>query len=196
MMTKPIYISFDEWGAFGNSLLPTLAMAQYFNTFINHANVVKMANYTLLTSILDRDKEGHLFKSPSFYTFKLFSNNCRGIALNPLVQCDTFSTSAYYNDIPYLDVSCVYKPGTKTLVINVVNRHENKAVSTEIVSNSGDFAGKASVTLIDSKDIHAPYTYADRNDYVPVPKEFSVEGHEFTYSFPAHSFTQITVRVK
>ena len=196
MMTKPIYISFDEWGAFGNSLLPTLAMAQYFNTFINHANVVKMANYTLLTSILDRDKEGHLFKSPSFYTFKLFSNNCRGIALNPLVQCDTFSTSAYYNDIPYLDVSCVYKPGTKTLVINVVNRHENKAVSTDIVSNSGDFTGKASVTLIDGKDIHAPYTYADRDDYVPVPKEISVKGREFTYSFPAHSFTQITVRVQ
>ncbi len=195
MMTKPIYIAFDEWGAFGNSLLPTLAMAQYFNSFIRHANVVKMANYTLLTSILDRDNEGQLFKSPSFYTFKLFSNNCRGIALNPLVQCDTFSTSSYYNDIPYLDVSCVYKPGSKSLVINVVNRHEKKSVETDIVSNSGDFAGNASATVITSDSIHAPYKYADRNAYVPVPREIKVTGHEFKYSFPAHSFTQIKVKI-
>lgn len=196
MMTKPIYIAFDEWGAFGNSLLPTLAMAQYFNSFINHSDVVKMANYTLLTSILDRDREGHLFKSPSFYTFKLFSNNCRGIALDPLVQCDTFSTSAYYNDISYLDVSCVYKPGTKSLVINVVNRHEKKGVSTEIVSNSGAFAGDASVNVITSDSLYAPYKYADRSEYIPVPKEVTVKGREFTYSFPAHSFTQITVKIK
>lgn len=196
MMTKPIYISFDEWGAFGNSLLPTLAMAQYFNSFIRHANVVKMANYTMMTSILARDMEGHLYKSPTFYTFKLFSNNCRGVALNPLVQCDTFSTSAYYNDIPYLDVSAVYKSDSKTVVINVVNRHENKSVTTDILSSSGDFAGKASVSQIYESDIHAPYSYADRNEYVPVPKEIKVKGREFTYTFPAHSFTQITAIIK
>ena len=195
MMTKPIYIAFDEWGAFGNSLLPTLAMAQYFNSFIRHADVVKMANYTLLTSILDRDKDGRLFKSPSFYTFKLFSNNRRGIALNPLVQCDTFSTSGYYDDIPYLDVSCVYKPDTKSLVINVVNRHQEKAVSTEIVSSSGAFAGKASVTVINSDNMKAPYTYDNRNEYIPVPKEIGVKGNTFDYSFPAHSFTQIRVKI-
>jgi alpha-N-arabinofuranosidase len=195
MMTKPIYIAFDEWGAFGNSLLPTLAMAQYFNSFIRHANVVKMANYTLLTSILDRDSVGHLFKNPTFYTFKLFSTNCRGTSINPLVQCDTFSTGSYYKDIPYLDVSCVYKSGTKSLVINVVNRHENKAISTDIVSNSGEFTGKASVTTINSDNIHAPYTYDDRNEYVPVPKDINVKGHEFNYTFPAHSFTQIIVKL-
>ncbi len=196
MMTRPIYIAFDEWGAFGNSLLPTLAMAQYFNSFIRHADVVKMANYTLLTAILDRGKGGQLFKSPGFYTFKLFSNNCRGTSLNALVQCDTFSTSSYYKDIPYLDVTCVYKRGTKSLVINVVNRHEKKAVATEIVSNSGAFAGNASVTVISGDSIHAPYKYNDRNEFVPVPKEISADGHKFTYSFPAHSFTQITVRIK
>ncbi len=195
MLTKPIYIAFDEWGAFGNSLLPTLAMAQYFNSFIRHANVVKMANYTLLTSILDRDKDGHLFKSPSFYTFKLFSNNCRGIALNPLVQCDTFSTTSYYDDIPYLDVSCVYKPDTKSLVINVVNRNEEKSISTEIVSKSGAFAGEASVTVINSENMKAPYTYDNRNEYIPVPKEIEAKGNKFDYTFPAHSFTQIRVKI-
>jgi alpha-N-arabinofuranosidase len=196
MMTKPIYISFDEWGAFGKGLLPTLAMAEYFNSFIRHANVVKMANFTMMTSLLSRDKKGHLYKAPNFYTFKMFSNNSRGMSLNPLVKCDTFSTSKYYNDIPYLDVTSVYNKATNSLVINVVNRHQKKAITTEIKSDSGDFAGKASVSVINSANINAPNTYAKRKSYKPVPKEISTKGNTLVYSFPAHSFTQVIVKLK
>ena len=196
MMSKPIYISFDEWGAFGKGLLPTLAMAEYFNAFIRHANVVKMANYTMMTSLLSRDQHGHLYKAPNFYTFKLFSNNCRGTSLKPLVKSDTFSTSDYYQNIPYLDVSSTYNKKTNSLVINVVNRHKKKAVTTDIKSNSGDFAGTASVTTINSNNIKASYTYAKRKDYVPEPKNVKARGNNFTYSFPAHSFTQIIVKLK
>jgi len=195
MMTRPIHISFDEWGAFGRSLLPTLALAQYFNSFIRHADVVKMANFTLLTSILDRDREGRLFKSPLFYTFKLFSNNCLGSSLNASVECDTFSTSSYYKNIPYLDATCVYDKETKSLVVNVVNRHKEKAIVTEIVSQSGTFAGRATVQEINGEDIQAPYTFEKQKQYVPVPKEIEAKGNRFTYSFPPHSFTQITVRI-
>lgn len=195
MMTRPIYISFDEWGAFGRGLLPTLALAQYFNSFIRHADVVKMANFTMFTAILDRDMEGRLFKAPLFYTFKLFSNNCRGTSLNALVQCDTFSTSSYYKGIPYLDVTCVYAKDTKSLVINVVNRNKDKTIATEIVNCSGSLAGKATVEEINSDDIQAPYTFDIQKEYIPVPKEIEVNGNKFDYSFPAHSFTQITVRI-
>ncbi|HYW36122.1 MAG TPA: hypothetical protein VE868_11990, partial [Balneolaceae bacterium] len=83
-----------------------------------------------------------------------------------------------------------------SLVINVVNRHKKKAVTTDIKSNSGDFAGTASVTTINSNNIKASYTYAKRKDYVPEPKNVKARGNKFTYSFPAHSFTQIIVKLK
>ena len=35
-MEKPIYISFDEWAPHGTGLLATLAVAQYFNSFIRY----------------------------------------------------------------------------------------------------------------------------------------------------------------
>jgi alpha-N-arabinofuranosidase len=111
------------------------------------------------------------------------------------VQCDTFSTSSFYKNIPYLDVTSVYAKESKTIVINVVNRHKEKAIATEIVSNSGVFAGKASVAEINSEDIQAPYTFDKQKQYVPVPKELGVQGNKFTYTFPAHSFTQITVKI-
>ena len=69
-------------------------------------------------------------------------------------------------------------------------------ISTEIVSNSGVFAGKASVAEINSEDIRAPYTFHKQEQYAPVPKEIEVKGNKFTYSFPAHSFTQITVKIE
>ncbi len=194
-IARPIYISFDEWAPFGRGLLPTLAVAQCFNSFLRHADVVKMANFTMLPAILESDKDKGLFKTPLFYTLKLFTNNCLGTSLNVSVKCDTFSTSSYYKNIPYLDVTCVYAKDTKSLVINVVNRHKEKAIATAIVSTSGTFVPKARVEEINGEDIHAPYTFDKQKEYVPVPKEIDTKGHEFTYSFPAHSFTQITVKI-
>lgn len=194
-IARPIYISFDEWAPFGRGLLPTLAVAQYLNSFIRHAEVVKMANFTMLPSILDRDAEKGLFKSPLFYTFKLFSNNCLGSSLNVAVECDTFSTSNYYKGIPYLDVTCVYARETKSLIINVVNRHKEKAIATEIVNRSSTFAGGATVEEINSSDIQAPYTFDKQKEYVPVPKEVETKGNSLMYSFPPHSFSQIAVRI-
>jgi alpha-N-arabinofuranosidase len=171
-------------------------MAEYFNAFIRHADVVKMANYTMMTSLLSRDRQGDLYKSPSFYTFKMFSNNCRGIALEPLVRCDTFSTSSYYRDIPYLDVTSVYDKTKRYVVINVVNRHEKKAVNAQIVSDSGPFSGEATVTVVAGGDLKTPYSYANRKAYVPVAEQIKTSGERFTYSFPAHSFTQIMVKIR
>ena len=48
---NPIYLLVDEWGAFGRNFMSVLPVAQSFNSFIRHADVVKMTNFTLLTSL-------------------------------------------------------------------------------------------------------------------------------------------------
>ncbi len=191
---NPIYISVDEWGTFGRNFRSVLPIAQCFNAFIRNADIVKMANYTMFTSLLSSDREGRTFKSPLFYTFKLFSNNCRGNSIDTYVKCDTFNTDMY-KGIPYLDVSSVLSKDKKSVIINVVNRSEDKSISTNVKSNSGNFEGKAKISQVDASNINTPFTYADRSNYVPVTKEISVNGNKFTYSFPAHSFTQIIVNL-
>lgn len=118
---NPIYISVDEWGSFGRNFLAVLPVAQCFNSFIRHADIVKMTNFTLMTSLLSTDREKGNFKSPLFYTFKLFSNNCLGNSVDTYVECDTFNTEKF-KGIPFLDVTTVYNKETKTVYINVVNR--------------------------------------------------------------------------
>jgi alpha-N-arabinofuranosidase len=193
---KPMYISVDEWAPpFRGGHLSTLALAEYFNAFIRHADSVKMANYTLLTSLLARDpKTDATYKSPLFYTFKMFSTRCRGTALAPTVTCDTFRTSDYYTKIPYLDVSSVYDEQAKQVIINVVNRHKDEAIATDIQSVVGVFAGAATVSLVISDDIsNKPYTYEARDTYPPKTEQVAASGPTLHYVFPAHSFTQIIV---
>ena len=195
---KPMYISIDEWAPpFRGGHLSTLALAEYFNAFIRHADMVKMTNYTALTSILARDpKTDATYKSPLFYAFKLFSTRCRGAALAATVTCDTFGTTEYYTKIPYLDVSSVYDEQAKQVVINVVNRHKTDAIATDIQSVAGVFTGTAAVSQIASDDIkNTPYAYDDRDKFPPKTEQLTASGATLHYSFPAHSFTQIVVGV-
>jgi len=194
-LDKPIYLSIDEYGAFGRGILPILATAQYFNAFIRHADVVKMANYTLFTALLSFDKDKGTFKTPLFHTFRLFSNNCRGNSVDVFVDCDNYDTDEC-KDIPYLDVTSVYNDVTDTLFINVVNRHKDESIETEILSTSGTFSGKAVASIVNRQDIYEDFTFDKKEEYVLITNELPVEGKKMTYSFPAHSFVQIKVKIK
>ena len=109
---NPIYLSVDEWGVFGGNFRSVLPIAQCLNSFVRHADVVKMANFTMLTSLITTDPEKGSYKTPLFNTFKLFSNNCLGNSVDTYVDCETFDAENY-KDIPMLDVTSTYSPETK-----------------------------------------------------------------------------------
>jgi alpha-N-arabinofuranosidase len=190
----PIYLSVDEWGAFARSFMSVLPIAQCLNSFIRHADVVKMANFTMLTSLLSSDPKNGTFKSPVFYAFKAFSNNCLGASIDTYVACDTFGT-AQFGGIPYLDVTTVYSKETNTVFINVINRNKDKAITADIESNGANFSGKAEASIINSDNLNAPFTFDKRSQYVPVTKDVKIIGNKLSFAFPAHSFTQIKVSV-
>jgi len=153
-----------------------------------------MANFTMATSLLSSDPKKGTFKSPLFYTFKLFSNNCLGSSVDTYVACDTFNT-ALYKGIPYLDVTTVYSKEKNTVYINVVNRNEDKAITTDIISNSGDFSGKAEANIVNSNDLKTPFSFEKQSQYLPVTKEAKFSGNKLSFTFPPHSFTQINVEI-
>ena len=117
------------------------------------------------------------------------------IPLTHMCQCDTFNTEKY-KGIPYLDVSTVYNNETKTVFINVVNRHKTEIIATEIKSVSGIFAEKAEASVLNCEPLDAPFTFDKQEQYKPIIKEIKVEENNISYSFPPHSFTQIKVAVK
>lgn len=192
---NPIYISFDEWGVFGMNFMSVLPIAQCLNSFVRHADIVKMTNFTLMTSLISTDREKGSYKTPLFHTFKLFSNNCLGNSIDTYVECDTFNTNKF-KGIQYLDVTSVYNEETSTLFINVINRHKDQSINSEILSTTGTLTDKASVSVVNQEDIYANFNYDKQEQYVPVTKEINTHDQKLTYSFEPHSFTQIKVQVK
>jgi len=190
-----IGISVDEYGAFGRSFLNVLPVAQSFNSFIRHADVVKMANFTTMTSLLSSDPNKGSFKTPLFYTFKLFSNNCLGSSIDTYVQCDTFNTEKH-KGIPFLDVTSVYSKETGNIFLNVINRHQDKTITADILSTSGTFSGNAQASIVNSDSLKDQFSFDKQSQYAPVVKELSTDKNKMTYSFAPHSFTQIKIPIK
>lgn len=190
-----IGISVDEYGAFGRSFLNVLPVAQSLNSFIRHADVVKMANFTTMTSLLANEPGKGSYKSPLFYAFKLFSTNCLGNSVDTYVQCDTFGTEKH-KGIPYLDVTSVYSKEANAVFINVINRHQDKAITTDITGTTGSWSNKAEASILNSESLKDNFSYEKRNQYLPQVKEITLNNNKLVFAFPPHSFTQIKIPVK
>ena len=188
--TRPVYISFDEYSAGFGGLSSALLLAQHLNSFIRHADVVKMANLTMITSLVGNNPEGD-FKNSNFYTFSLYSNNALGIALNVYSKCDSYDNEVFKN-IPYLDVTAVLNESAKKVIINVVNRNETKSIETNIELQTGEYTGKATANLINADKIDARNTKDEQPIQIKT-EQLSFKGNSIKHTFPAHSFTQIEI---
>jgi len=190
---RPVYISFDEWSGGRNSLTGSLMVAQHLNSFIRHADIVKMANITMLSSLVGTAPDGD-FKNALFLAFSLYSNNCLGTSLDVYSDCETYSNNIF-NDIPYLDVTAVLNDAAKTLVVNVVNRHETNALASDVVLQSGEFTGHATIKEVNGSAVTATNTKTQQGVTI-ASKEIQFQGNKMSYSFPAHSLTQMLIPLK
>ncbi len=190
---RPVYISFDEWSGGGNTLVGSLMVAQHLNAFIRHADIVKMANITMLSSLVGNSPEGD-FRNPLYQAFYLYSNNSRGTSLDVYADSEKYS-NRIFNDIPCLDVTAVLNDSTKTLVVNVVNRHEANALTADVVLQSGEYTGSATVKEINAKAVTATNTRTQEAVGI-TSQDIQFKGNNISYRFPAHSFTQMLIPLK
>jgi len=190
---RPIYISFDEYGARGNSLAGPLLLAQHLNAFIRHADIVKMANLTFLSSLVGIAPEGD-YKTSLYYPFYLYSNHSRGTALDVYVRCESYSNEVF-KDVPYLDVTAVLNDSESKLVVNVVNRSETDAIPADLELQSGAYTGKGQVHLIDADSIEATNTAAEEKIRIET-SDLTFTGNRISHTFPAHSLTQLEITLQ
>lgn len=190
---RPIYISFDEYSGGRGGLMGSLMLAQHLNSFIRHADVVKIANITMITSLVGNSPEGH-FKNSLFHTFYLYSNNALGTSLDVFTNCEKYDNSIFKN-IPYLDVTAVLNEAANKVIINVVNRHETKDIETNIELQAGNYTGKATINVINASKIDARNTRTEQPIAIKT-NQVSFKGNSIKHSFPAHSFTQIEIPIK
>lgn len=190
---RPIYIAFDEYGARSNTLAGPLLLAQHLNAFIRHADIVRMANLTFLTSLVGITPTGG-YKTSLYYPFSLYSSRCRGTALDVYTRCATYSNKVF-KDIPYLDVTAVLNEAAGTLVVNVVNRSETDAIPANLELQSGAYTGTGRVHLIAADSIAATNTATEEKVRI-VTSDLTFTGRRISHTFPAHSLTQLEIALQ
>ena len=127
---KRAYLSFDEWGVwyrtqgqfsrgrgkFGPSqyeevfnLEDALVTAGFLNSFIRHADVVKMATLAQVVNVVAPvvTRGDELLKQSIFYAFRLYAQRRAGVALRPSVSGPTYE-SARYGTAHYIDTSAIH----------------------------------------------------------------------------------------
>jgi alpha-L-arabinofuranosidase len=213
---RPIHIAFDEWNvwyrargssehASGRTRLEeiynyedSLAMGMFFNSFIRHANIVKMANLAQLVNVIAPifTNEKGLFLQPIYFPIAEYSKQRGNMALDVLVSSPAYQVE---NRAPlgYLDVSSTYDEKNRTVYLNVLNRSEKMDLETRIDNVEGQVAGNVDVWEMNHKDLKATHTFGADQTVRPKTRTAAVSqtGNGFTYTFPKHSLTILKLKL-
>jgi alpha-N-arabinofuranosidase len=202
---RKMYIALDEWNVWyrargasqrGRRILEehynledALVIATFLNSLVNHADTVKIANLAQLVNVIAPifTNDHGLFLQTIYYPLQLFANNVRGNSLKLQVEAPTYK-SRRFDNIPYIDASG--SADGNTLVINVVNRHQDQPMSVAMALEDKSFAGPVTVSEVNGPDIKAMNDFG-KTQVRTNTTTVAATGNALTYSFPPHSYTQM-----
>ena len=214
----PVSLTRDEWG---NMRLPAaqkevrnregrmiinledaLVTALYLNTFIRHADSVRMANFTPMPAFMglvnpERPEDPVLLPS-IFYPFEIYNRTCGQLAMDVFWYGDTFSgtyKNRTYNGIRTLDVAATLDEAHKQLVIYVVNQSKKEAVEATIDLTSGGFTGNVLSSVVNGPDLKAENTIEKPHQIGIQETILKASGKSLTCTFEPHSVTTLVCAV-
>jgi alpha-N-arabinofuranosidase len=126
-----------------------------------------------------------------YYPLQLIATNSRGKALSLFVDSPKYD-SKRFGETPYLDTSAALDGNT--LVMNVVNRHRDQSIETELELQDKQFSGPVEVTEVNGPDIKAENDFG-KTVVQSERKAATAQGKKLQYRFPAHSYTMLKTRL-
>lgn len=211
-----VYLSWDEWqvwykgdpveGAWAErphlaeevyNLEDALVVAQWLNVFLRKSHVLKIACVAQIVNVISWiwTRPDGLLKHPSYYPFKLVSNNARGNALDVLVKGAPVVETAQYGGVPALDVSASHDPETGRGAVFVVNRSLDQSIVADLVWQDGSAAQVEEVWQLSGTDPKEANSWEQPDRLVARRIDApAIDGGRATLSLPPLSFTAITTR--
>jgi alpha-N-arabinofuranosidase len=214
---RPIYIAYDEWNVWyrarGGSEFDTgrtrleevynyedaLAMGMFFNSFIRHANIVKMANLAQIVNVIAPifTNEKGLYLQTIYFPIAEYSKQ-RG-----LTSVDAWVSSPTYRignraPLPYLDTSATYDAKSGVVYVNVLNRSEKQDIAARVENVTGQVGADVEVWELNHADLKATHTFGDDKKVRPATRTVraAIANNGFRYTFPKHSLTILRVPVR
>jgi alpha-N-arabinofuranosidase len=193
---RRIYVAFDEWNVWYRmhdrdhawwqqaphlleeiyNLEDALVVAQYLNSFIRHADIVKIACLAQIVNVIApilTQEKGLLIQS-IYHPFVTYSQNTQGVALAPIVDCSTYRTEDL-GDVPFLDVAACYAPEQSELCVFAVNRSTDRNISVDVKLSGASLGEVARAQTLTGDDPAAANSWEEPERVRPVEGEARVK---------------------
>jgi alpha-L-arabinofuranosidase len=214
---KRHYLCFDEWnvwyrttgpadtngrGKFAPHLLEepynledALVVAGFLNSFIRHADSVKIANLAQIVNVIAPilTRGDQMLLQSIYYPFALFANRRAGVAILPVVIGPAYDSPSY-GRVNYIDTSAILGDGV--LHAFLINRHLSEIAEVEI-----DPGGKKIEAILSAEVIHGSNpkesnTFAHPDNIISQPlRTGGVSAGKATMTLPPLSVAALTLKV-
>jgi alpha-N-arabinofuranosidase len=208
------YLCFDEWNVWYKDMTmdgagkvapalieedynfeDALVVGQFLNSFIRHADVVKIANIAQVVNVIAplKTRGNELLKQTTFHAFRLFSERKSGQSLRLAVSGDSFDTDE--GPVSCLDTSCIYSAEGNSLSLFMINLSPTDNM-TVTVSLHGLEATSVTGEILHHADLKALNTF--ENPDAVVMNEFTEVsmGADLTAELPAASLVRLDVKLR
>jgi alpha-N-arabinofuranosidase len=166
-----------------------LVVATFLNTFVNstHHQIANMAQLVNVIAPIFTD-EKRLFLQTIYIRWRFSRTIRRGKPL-ALVRAPHIRTE---RSAPHLDVSAALDNGT--LVMNVVNRHRDQPVETDIELEDKQFSGTIEISEVNAPDIKAENNFESTTVKI-AQRSARADKNTLRISFPPHSYTMLKTKL-
>ena len=212
---KRAYLCFDEWnvwykaqemdgeGKFAPHLIEevynledALVVAGFLNSFIRHADCVKIANIAQIANVIAPllTNDAGVLRQSSFYVFSLFSRRGRGTAMKPVIEGPRY-TSKSYGEVTFIDAGVVQDGDSLTAFLTNRSLEETAEVQLDLADRA--FAAFEGGELVTAPHAKAANTF-EQPDVVKAAtfNQVHLNGSRAALRLPPLSTAAITFRLK
>ena len=211
---KRAYLCFDEWNVWYKdrsgdgqgkvaphlieevyNLEDALVAAGFLNSFIRHADVVKIANIAQIVNVIApmKTRGDDLLIQSTFYPFEMMSKRRDGIALQVGVDGPTYEGKTN-GTVSYVDASAIVNQNT--LHVFLTNRSTNGTAEVCISPADIGIASLESAELLTGPDPKAANSFENKDVIKPIVlEEMAIKDGNVTLQLPALSFAAMTFKL-
>ena len=209
---KRVGIIIDEWGMWHpeataangleqvHTLRDALLAGAALNCFNRWAHRVTMANLAQTINVLQclaMTDGGKMFLTPTYYIFELMRGHMGAQLLTQEVECPFYEAHPIgfsgKRSVPVLSVSASLSG--KRLLLSVVNQSLMDDVEARIELCEAKF-GAVAGRILHSEDPHDQNSFKDTKKVVPRRLKIEAGPEGLVHTFPAHSFTALSIAVE
>ena len=208
---KRPYLCFDEWNVWYKNkemngrdkvaphlieelynLEDALVVAGFFNSFVRHADVVKIANIAQIVNVIAplQTRGDQLLIQSIFYPFEMFASRQQGVSLQIDIDGPTYASSDY-GVVPFIDSSAILDQNRLHLFLT--NRSMDENANVELLLADRPVSKLISAETLTGDDPKAENSW--ENDAVVRSGPFQAvtirDGRAFC-DLPPLSFTALT----